>query len=117
MIAAQKSGLGVLAAGGIAAILASSCCLGPLVLVLLGFSGAWIGNLAALERYRPWFLAFTMLSLAFAGWRIFRPASACEPGSTCADPTLRRSQKIGFLAVCGLAVIAFVFPYVAPFFY
>jgi len=46
MRSALKGGTGVLAAGGIAAILASTCCLGPLVLVLLGFSGAWIGNLA-----------------------------------------------------------------------
>jgi mercuric ion transport protein len=40
--------------GGLAAILASTCCLGPLVLVALGFSGAWIGNLTVLEpcRYR-----------------------------------------------------------------
>ncbi len=35
-----KSGRGALAAGGLAAILASACCLGPLILVLLGFSGA-----------------------------------------------------------------------------
>lgn len=117
MIAAQKSGMGVLAAGGIAAILASACCLGPLVLVLLGFSGAWIGNLAALEPYRPWFLAFTMLALAVAGWRIFRRASACEQGTACASTKLQRLQKIIFAVVCGLAVVAFAFPYVAPFFY
>ena len=117
MIATEKSGLGVLTAGGIAAILASTCCLGPLVLVLLGFSGAWIGNLTALERYRPWFLAFTLLALAFARWRIFRPVSACGPGSACANPKLRRFQKIVFGLVCGLAVIAFAFPYVARFFY
>jgi mercuric ion transport protein len=32
-------------AGALAALLASSCCLGPLVLLRLGVSGAWIGNL------------------------------------------------------------------------
>lgn len=117
MIAREKRGLGVLAAGGIAAILASTCCLGPLVLVLLGFSGAWIGNLAALEPYRPWLLAFTLLALAFAGWRIFRPASACEPDTSCADPKHRRLQRIVFGVVCGLTVVAFAFPYVAPLFY
>ncbi|MDD9396437.1 mercuric transporter MerT family protein, partial [Staphylococcus aureus] len=40
-----KNGCGALATGGVAAVLASACCLGPLVLVALGFSGAWIGNL------------------------------------------------------------------------
>ena len=43
-----QRGRGALAAGGLAAILASTCCLGPLVLVTLGFSGAWIGNLTVL---------------------------------------------------------------------
>ena len=117
MVAIPKREMSVLAVGGVAAILASTCCLGPLLLVLLGFSGAWIGNLASLEPYRPWFLAFTLLALAFAGWRIFRPISACEPGTPCADPKLQRMQKIVFGVVCGLAVVAFIFPYVAPFFY
>ena len=40
----SQNGRGALAAGGLAAILASTCCLGPLVLVALGFSGAWIGT-------------------------------------------------------------------------
>lgn len=48
-----QNGRGALFAGGLAAILASTCCLGPLVLVALGFSGAWIGNLTVLEPYRP----------------------------------------------------------------
>jgi mercuric ion transport protein len=42
--------------GGLAAVLASSCCLGPLVLVLLDVSGAWISNLTRLEPDRPFFL-------------------------------------------------------------
>ncbi|HET9088532.1 MAG TPA: mercuric transporter MerT family protein [Acidobacteriaceae bacterium] len=116
-MAKETNGLGVLAAGGIAAILASTCCLGPLVLVLLGFSGAWVGSLAALEPYRPWLLGFTLLALASARWRIFRPASACESGASCANPKLKRLQKVVFGLVCGLAAVAFAFPYVAPLFY
>ena len=54
-------GRGVLAAGGIAAILASACCLGPLLLVALGFSGAWIGNLTVLEPYRPIFIGAALI--------------------------------------------------------
>ena len=43
-MADPSNGRGALAAGGLAAILASTCCLGPLVLITLGFSGAWIGS-------------------------------------------------------------------------
>lgn len=48
-----QNGRGALFAGGLAAILASTCCLGPLVLVALGFSGAWIGNLTHHIENRP----------------------------------------------------------------
>ena len=41
---------GWFAAGGVVgAILASTCCIAPLLLLMLGVSGAWIGNLTALE--------------------------------------------------------------------
>ena len=47
-MAEPTNGRGALLAGGLAAILASTCCLGPLVLLMLGVSGAWIVNLTAL---------------------------------------------------------------------
>ncbi len=48
------------AAGGIiGAIVASSCCVIPLVLTLLGVSGAWMSNLRALAPYQPYFIALT----------------------------------------------------------
>lgn len=49
---APGNGRGVLAAGGLAGILASTCCLGPLLLITLGVSGARIGNLTALGKVR-----------------------------------------------------------------
>ena len=61
-----KNGRSVLAAGGLAAILASTCCLGPLMLVALGFSGAWIGNLTMLEPYRPFFIGTALVAMVFA---------------------------------------------------
>jgi mercuric ion transport protein len=108
---------GSLLAGGLAAILASTCCLGPLVLVTLGVSGAWIGNLSALEPYRPIFISVALLALYFAGRRIFRPSRVCEPGEVCAIPEVQLTYKIIFWIVAALVVIALGFPYVLPFFY
>lgn len=108
---------GTLAAGGFAALLASTCCLGPLVLVMLGFSGAWIGNLTRLEPYRPYFIGAALVALFFAWRRIFRPVQACEPGEVCAIPQVRTSYKIIFWVVAALVLIAFAFPYVLPLFY
>ncbi len=108
---------GALFVGGLAAILASTCCLGPLILVALGLSGAWIGNLTLLEPYRPFFIAAALVALFFAGRRIFRPAQACEPDAVCAVPRTRRIYKVLFVSVSVLVVIALVFPYVVKLFY
>jgi mercuric ion transport protein len=63
----DRTGSGALLVGGLAAILASTCCLGPLVLVALGLSGAWIGNLTLLEPYRPLFITGSLVAVLFCG--------------------------------------------------
>jgi mercuric ion transport protein len=113
----ERTGSGALFVGGLAAILASTCCLGPLILVALGLSGAWIGNLTRLEPYRPFFIAGALIALFFAGRRIFRPAKRCEPGEVCAVPRTRRIYGILFVTASVLVLIALVFPYVVKLFY
>lgn len=112
-----KNGRGALATSGVAAILASTCCLGPLVLVALGFSGAWIGNLTVLEPYRPIFIGAALVALFFAYRRIFRPVQACKRGEVCAIPQVRGSYKLMFWIVVALVLVALAFPFVVPFFY
>ncbi|KAF0118956.1 MAG: mercuric ion transport protein [Rhodospirillaceae bacterium] len=112
-----QTGRSALAVGGLAAGLASTCCLGPLVLVALGFSGAWIGNLTALEPFRPLFIGAALVALFFAWRRIFRPTHACKPGEVCAVPQVRTTYKLIFWIVAALVVVALGFPYVVPFFY
>lgn len=117
LAAAEEPRAGLLVVGSVAAVLASSCCLGPLVLLALGFSGAWIGNLTRLEPYRPYFIGAALITLLLAGRRIFRPATACEPGEVCAVPAIRRGYRIMFGVTAGLVAVALLFPYVARFFY
>ena len=83
---------------------------------MMGFSGAWIGSLSALESYRPLFLGFTLIALLLAGFRIFRRAD-CDIDGTCSTAHRRRTQKFIFSVVALLAVVAFAFPYLARFFY
>jgi len=113
----DQTGSGALLVGGLAAILASTCCLGPLILVALGLSGAWIANLTLLEPYRPFFIAGALVALFFAGRRIFRPARSCQPDEVCAVPRTRRIYKIIFGIVSALVLVALVYPYVAKLFY
>ena len=117
MLASKKSTSGTLAIGGIAAILASTCCFGPLVLVALGFSGAWIANLTVLEPYRPIFIGVALLAMFFAWRRIFRPVHDCKPDEVCAIPQVKTTYKLIFWIVAGLILIALAFPYIMPLFY
>ena len=111
------SGLRALAAAGLATLLASTCCLGPLVLVTLGVSGAWISMLSVLGPYQPYLMGVALIALLLAGKRIWRPAAPCAPGETCALAPVRRVYQMVFVAICILLLAALVFPFVAPWFY
>lgn len=104
-------------AGGVAAVLGSACCLAPLALVMVGFSGAWIANLTALEPYRPIFIGVALIALFLAGRRIYRPAEKCAPDEVCAVPRVNAAYKILFAFVVLLVLVAIGFPYVLPYFY
>ena len=114
----QTTGGGkALIAGGISALLASACCLGPLVLIMLGISGAWIGSLTLLEPYQPWFMGVAAIALVVAGRRIWRPAVACDVGQVCERPMVNRSYKVLFVLVVLLLGISLAFPWIAHWFY
>ena len=77
---------GVAAAGGVLGALgASACCVLPLVFVLLGVSGAWIGALSAFGPYKPYFLVLGAVSLSFGFWQVYgRRTRVCAEGTACA---------------------------------
>jgi mercuric ion transport protein len=108
-----------LTGGLLAGLLASACCVGPLVLVMVGVSGAWISNLTLLEPYRWIFMGVALVFMAHAWRRIYRaPAAAhCEPGTVCALPQTNRVYRVMFWVVSALVLLAFAFPYFAPLFY
>ena len=72
-------------AAALAAVGASACCAGPLILLSLGIGGAWIGNLTALEPYRPIFVALVAVFMVMAWRRLYREPT-CAPGDVCAIP-------------------------------
>lgn len=115
----EKVAGGSLVGGMLAAVGASLCCVGPLVLVTLGIGGAWIGSLTALEPFRLIFLGIAILFLVLAYRGIYRAPTveACAPGAVCALPRINRIYKILFWAVAGLISLAGASPYLAPLFY
>lgn len=101
--------------GILAALGASSCCLLPLGLFLVGVSGAWIGNLTVLAPYQPVFMALTLACLAAGFFAVYRKpkATACADGSYCARPASDRIAKVALWSAAALAVAALAFPYAA----
>lgn len=108
-----------LTGGVLAALGASVCCLGPLVLVSIGVGGAWVSNLTALTPYRWIFILAALGFMGFAWHKIYRaPAAAqCEPGTLCAVPQTNRVYRVIFWAVSALVLLALAFPYFIPLFY
>ncbi|WP_371682892.1 mercuric transporter MerT family protein [Bradyrhizobium sp. SK17] len=78
----------------------------------MGVSGAWIGNLTALEPYQPLFALVALGFIGYGAYRVYaKPKAACVPGSYCADPKSDRLAKIGLWAATGLVIVALGFPY------
>ncbi|MGZ8193927.1 MAG: mercuric transporter MerT family protein [Methylobacter sp.] len=109
-----------LAAGLLAGIATSLCCAGPLILLFLGFSGAWIGNLVALKPYRPVFIVLAVAALIIAYSLIYKQASdyqVCEEGKVCAEPPVKRVYKGLFWSVAIVVLASIASPYVIPVIY
>ena len=93
-----------------AAIVASFCCILPIVFAVAGVS--IVGASAAFAAWRPYLLAVTFALLGLGFYYAYRPAKeACEPGAVCARPGVGRSGRIA-LWIAALLVVAFAaFPY------
>jgi mercuric ion transport protein len=112
-----RNGNGFLIAGILSAIGASICCIGPLVLLTLGISGAWIGSLTALEPYRPIFIGLTLLFLGFAFYRLYLVRPACSPESACANPRTLKHRRVVFWVVTVLVLGLIAIPWFSQLFY
>ncbi len=103
------------ASGGIAAAVASAlCCVGPLVAVALGLSGA--GLAATFEPLRPYFVVGTVAALGFGFVVLHREdRKACEPGTLCASPVARRRMKQALWIATIVAIPLVTFPWWSKF--
>lgn len=114
----QKAKPGMLATAGIAGVLASACCIGPLALSALGLGSIAAGVVATFEPLRPAFIVVALVALAFAGWKIYRrPAAACEPSAACAAPGTERMYKAAFWTVAAIVLALIAFPYYITLFF
>lgn len=89
----------------VTAIVASLCCVGPVLFAVLGL-GAF-GAASMFESARPYLLAVAVLLLAVGFyWSYFRKREACKPGEACATKPVSRAGRMG-LWIASVAVLAF----------
>ena len=106
-----------LVGGFLAAFGATACCFGPLLLVTLGFGGAWAARMARLEPLQPYFIGLTTLFMGFAFHRLYVRPQRCAPGDVCEIPRVLRRQRLAFWTILVLIVLMTAFPYFASYFY
>ena len=111
-------GPALFALGGLlGALVASSCCIMPLVLFGLGVSGAWIGNLTRLAPYQPIFIAASLACLGAGAWLIRRRSKrTCAEGEACARTVPNRLVKVALIVAALLVVTAISLDFFGPLF-
>ena len=108
---------GSLVAAVIAAVAASLCCVGPLVLLTLGIGGAWISTLTHLEFLRPYGIAITFLLLGLVFWKLYITPKSCSADKVCGTPKGSRVYRVVFWLVTIIIVALLAFPWYAFLFY
>jgi mercuric ion transport protein len=107
----------LMAVGVASSLLASTCCVIPLVLVMLGITGAWMVNLTALRPLTPVFTVIASAAIAWAGYLIFRPATSDASAGDACDINARKLTRRIYVAAALFASVLLLFPFLAPMFY
>ncbi len=110
-----QSSRGSMIAAIIAGIGASLCCVGPLVLLMLGIGGSWISTLTALEPIRPLFIGITLVFIYLAFRKLYLLPVSCDIDKACAKPATRRNQRIIFWILSSLIIALLAFPWYAEY--
>ncbi len=101
------------AAGILAGLGASSCCVLPLALFGLGVSGAWIGHLTALSPYQPIFASVAVACVVLGLLHLRRRPTECTDGQACGRSLSSRAVKGSLCVAAALVGLAVTFPLAA----
>ncbi len=113
----EKKSTGMLLTGILTAILASLCCITPVLALIAGISGA-ASTFSWLEPFRPWLAALTIGVLGFAWYQKLKPAKEEIECDCEEDGKTSFWQSKKFLAIVTVfALLMLSFPYYSGLFY
>jgi len=92
----------------LSALLASLCCIAPVVFALIGAGS--LGFAAAFEPYRPYLLALTVLFLGTSFYFTYRKREVQCEGGTCKVESAGKWHKTFLWFAATIAVIFMFFP-------
>ena len=106
----------LLSAGSVLAALgATACCVGPMVLLSFGVTGAWLGNFNALYPYKPYLIATAVTLLAARFVWVYQKRRECrKKGTACPAAFSSRFNKAALWVSTVLIAVAIGLPYAAP---
>lgn len=86
-----------------AALLAASCCIGPLIFIIFGTSVGFLSRLTVLSPYRPYMLGAAFIMLGYSFWNLYIKKADC---SCKADIRSRRIARAIFWAAAAALIIS-----------
>lgn len=100
---------------GLGAVVASSCCVVPLGLAMLGAGAGILGGLETIAAWRVPLLSVSGLGIV-AGWGAwsFKRPVACVAGSSCATPERSRATLALLLFASVIVLAAASWSYIDP---
>jgi mercuric ion transport protein len=102
-------------AAGVAAIIASSCCVLPLVFIGLGLGGVAALLIPTLAALRPYLLAGAVLAVVTA-WILYAPRrQVCATDASCATTGPARRAPAWLVLASAIVLLAFIWqPWIEP---
>ncbi len=96
--------------GMVTAVLAASCCIGPVLFLLFGITG--LGFLSSLAWFRPYFIGITLVIVAVSFHYAYGRGARCADDGKCSLRTMR-VKKVMFWILVAFSVFGVGFPYAA----
>lgn len=99
------------AIGGIVtSLLATGCCIGPVLFLVFGITG--LGFLSRLAWFRPYFIGITLILVAASFHYAYGRGARCADKGGCSLRTMR-VKRVMFWVLLGFAAFGISFPHVA----
>jgi len=92
------------------ALIASSCCIGPLAFTLLGLGGIGFG--VSFEKYRPLLIVITSIQIGISYYLVDRPLEKICIDGKCDFEKAVKTRKINRIMLGNIAGVAVVFIFI-----